>query len=181
MLEAEPDNMRAMINRLRNMPANRIGALGNALAYFDVSTDFVGTEHVSGDMVVAMTKYAQSENIGISEMTSEYIIGLNEAYQEKADELGEIIAEMNDRGYLDTGRTAAEDYFNVTTGYPDFEYVTDEGVFSISNGLRGRPRSHKHTAYTTTQSYLTTNSHNITTDGRGREISRETDITRQLS
>lgn len=104
-------------------------------------------------------------------MTSEYIIQLNELYQDKADELGEIIAGLNTRGFLDTGRAAAENYFNVTTGYPDFEYVTQEGVYSISNGLRGRPRAHTQTTYTRTDTYMTEHRHHVMQDEQGETVS----------
>lgn len=49
------------------------------------------------------------------------------------------------------------------------EYVTQEGVFSISNGLRGRPRCHHHTSYTTTNTYKTTQNNHVLQDHAGKE------------
>ena len=124
----------------------------------------MGAGEASGDLVVALTTYAKSEQMPISDMTAEYVIQVNEAYQTKADELGALITDLNTRSFLDTGKAAAENFFNTTVGYPDLEYTTTEGIFSISNGLRGRPRAHKHTNYTQTDTYLTENTHYVTRD-----------------
>ena len=93
------------------------------------------------------------------------MIRLNEAYQEKANELGDMISAANTRGYLSTGYAAAENMFNTTVGIPSLELVTaDGGVIQINNGFRGRPRCHTHTSRTSTTTHtdMTTNRHHST-------------------
>lgn len=86
MIAVNP-KMREMIARLKTMPAARAASLGNALGYFGVSESHVGSDKVTGALVIAIATYSKSEEIPLGEMSPEYIIQLNEAYQEKADEL----------------------------------------------------------------------------------------------
>jgi hypothetical protein len=114
------------------------------------------------------------------------VIKLNEAYQEKADELGAQITAANTRKYLSTGYAAAENMFNTTVGIPGLELVIlgeQGGVMEISNGFEGRWRCHHHTETrtNTTHTDRTTATHHSTiVDGENVASDHPTPTTERL-
>ncbi len=179
LLESNPEEVRAVIEGMRDMNPEQILALREALVFFGDTGSHLQQNEITWGLVVAVVKMSSDifadqpgEKLTLDENTSKLITTIHDSYLTKSGQIGELIKAANVRGGLDTGMNALGALLWVSVWYPDAVVVDGAWVRGeINNGLRGRPIIEKTLFRTFQNDYRNVTTHRSTRDHTGETIS----------
>jgi len=179
LLESNPEEVRAVIEGMREMTPEAILGLREALAYFGDTGSHLSENEITGDLVVAVVNMSSDiftdqpgEQLTLDSWTANMINTIHMSYLARAAHIGDRVRLANVRWGLDTGMNALGAILGISVWYPDADLVDASGVRGqIPNGLRGRMIIEKDLIQVFQHDYRNVTTHRSTRDHTGETIS----------